>query len=75
LELETTASKKPKELLANFKKINPKEHESLTPYHYFLLPRRMNGYALAKKQRSIFAPVHCIEDTDRRTQWVSMWSI
>jgi len=42
----------------NFKSVNPKEQESLTPHHYFLLPRRMNGFALAKKQRSNLLSIH-----------------
>jgi hypothetical protein len=53
---EAAVAKKTKTARANLKKVNPKEQESLTSHHYFLLPRRMNGYALAKKQRSAFAP-------------------
>jgi hypothetical protein len=37
---------------SSFVDISPKMRESLTDSHYFLLPRRLNGFALAQKQRS-----------------------
>jgi len=53
--------RKAKALRSSFKSVNPKEQESLTPHHCFLLPRRMNGFALAKKQRSNLLFVHALQ--------------
>jgi hypothetical protein len=38
--------------LSAFRSIDPKEKEHLTPQHYFLFPRRMDGFSLAQKERS-----------------------
>ena len=42
-----------KALYADFPSIKPDEIVDLTPDHYFLLPRRIDGYALGSKQKSI----------------------
>jgi len=37
---------------SKFHSIDPTVEEKLTLHHYFLLPRRLDGFALLKKQRS-----------------------
>lgn len=38
--------------LSAFRSIDPKEKQHLTPQHYFLFPRRIDGFGLAQKERS-----------------------
>lgn len=38
---------------SKFHSIDPAFEEKLTTHHYFLLPRRLDGFALSKKQRSM----------------------
>lgn len=42
----------PKAQRSAFKSINPEVTDHLTPEHYILMPRRMNGFGLAQKERS-----------------------
>ena len=38
---------------STFRSINPADHSTLSKKHYFLFPRRLDGFALAQKQKSI----------------------
>jgi hypothetical protein len=42
----------PKGSRSEFRNISPNDYEELSTHHYFLLPRRLTGYAIGQKQRS-----------------------
>ncbi|KAH8602958.1 hypothetical protein B0O99DRAFT_679939 [Bisporella sp. PMI_857] len=49
--------------LTAFYPVNPDHHENLTPLHYFLLPHRINGFALSTKRKLGFDIEHITDIT------------
>ncbi len=45
--------------VADFHSMNIKEHRHFSANHYFLLPKRINGFALAQKQRGRIVIIYC----------------
>jgi hypothetical protein len=42
----------PKCSRSDFRNVSPNDYSELSSHHYFLLPRRLTGYAIGQKQRS-----------------------